>query len=326
MAQDLGPTPRNATIAGTALDVPSEVLRRWTLGDGGEPGKRPPERLQGDRASACEPATGSESGPLPCPLKNHISTEHSFPGSARRTAFALQINVSALIEEVGLERVGFLTLTFADHVLDPHEAQRRLNSLTTHVLRPRYTRCLRVYERQKSGRIHYHLLVALGSDIRTGCDFRAFENRDYRSAPLALRSEWAYWRTTAKKFGFGRTELLPVFSSSDAMGRYVGKYIGKHFVARDHRDRNVRLVSYVGPRTASTRFAWATGNARDLRARTRGFVTMCYEAGAIDECSVAGMRRRWGPRWFFRFKENIFAWPIEETVKKNEEPDLRRVQ
>ena len=60
----------------------------------------------------------------------------------------------------GIERLGFLTLTFADHVTDAREAQRRFHSLATHVLNTRYrARWIRVLERHESGRIHYHLIV-----------------------------------------------------------------------------------------------------------------------------------------------------------------------
>src|ERR1700730_11420120 len=73
--------------------------------------------------------------PLPCPPKSNNSSELSaFPSSAGRTAYALAVNVADAVERWGIENSGFLTLTFADHVLDPKEAQRRLNSLATHVL------------------------------------------------------------------------------------------------------------------------------------------------------------------------------------------------
>jgi hypothetical protein len=217
------------------------------------------------------------------------------------------LNVTALCEAVGIERVGFLTLTFAEHVLDPREAQRRMHSLTTGVLRPRYGRAMRVFERQKSGRIHYHLLVTLPGDIRTGCDFAAFTAGDYRSAPKLLRSEWAFWRRTSRDYGFGRTELLPILSTSNAIGRYVGKYIGKHLDAREQRDRGVRLVSYVGPRVASTHFAWAAGNAKTFREKLRAFVEKMHRWGAIEEASTAAMRARFGVRWCHRFREHIFS-------------------
>ncbi|WP_052678194.1 rolling circle replication-associated protein [Escherichia coli] len=88
----------------------------------------------------------------------------------RKSASCLAWNVEFLCSKFGIENLGFLTLTFRDHVLDPKEAQRRFNSLRTNVLRERYQADIRVVERQKSGRIHYHLLVVIGEDIRTGFD------------------------------------------------------------------------------------------------------------------------------------------------------------
>lgn len=255
-------------------------------------------------------------GLLPC-QNNHNSTETpepppDFPPSARRTALALQLNVEAMCERHGIEQVGFLTLTFAEHILDSKEAQRRMNSLTTHVLRPRYGNTIRVIERQKSGRIHYHLLVAVGKDIRTGCDFKEFEAGDYRSAPPALRHEWSFWRATARKYGFGRTELLPVRSSQQAIGRYVGKYIGKHIEQREARDKHVRLVSYTGEKLASTRFAWASKGATKGRQKMGAFIHMLHDSGAIDEATTKAMRKRFGPRWCWYWRDSILNFPLPE--------------
>ena len=100
----------------------------------------------------------------------------------KKTAALLAWTIFALAETYGVERMGMLTLTFADHVTEPKEATRRLKSLITGVLNPRYLAWVRVFERQKSGRIHYHLIVILREDIKTGVDFAAFQARDYRSA------------------------------------------------------------------------------------------------------------------------------------------------
>ena len=54
----------------------------------------------------------------------------------------------------------------------------------------------------------------------------------YRSANPALRSEWAYWRETARLYGFGRTELPPVKTNSEGLSRYVGKHIAKNIEGR----------------------------------------------------------------------------------------------
>lgn len=235
-----------------------------------------------------------------------------FPASAARTAFALALNVEAAVTAWGLSRTGFLTLTFADHVLDPREAQRRLNSLATHVLRPRYGAAIRVIERQRSGRIHYHLLVNVGADIRTGADFGAFACRDYRSASPALRAEWAFWRRTAKLYGFGRTELLPVISNSAAIGKYVGKYIGKHLEKREPRDLGVRLVSYIGPRVATVKFAWASRRGADWRAALGALVRDLSAAGQIAGASTEAMKAAYGKNWCWKWRDVITrrAWFI----------------
>lgn len=267
-------------------------------------------RASGRGAPAADP-------PLPC-QDNHNCNETppefdirelGFPKSAERTAYSLQLNVAGMCQEHGIEKIGFLTLTFAEHILDPKEAQRRLHSLTTGVLKPRYGRCIRVFERQKSGRIHYHLLVAVGADIRTGADFGEFAKGNYRSASPALRAEWSYWRTTAKKYGFGRTELLPVKSSHEAIGRYVGKYIAKHLGQRKNEDKGVRLVSYSGGKCASTRFAWAGGKAKDYRRKLGIFVHTMYESGAIYEPSTKAMSKRFGPRWNWHWRDSIMSLP-----------------
>lgn len=264
---------------------------------------------------------GPTGGPLPC-QDSHNCTEGApkplnpevFPSSAARTAFALQTNVADFCDRHGIATVGFLTLTFADHVLDPKEAQRRMHSLTTHVLRPRYGNTIRVIERQKSGRIHYHLLVAVGRDIRTGCDFDAFAKRDYRTAPPALRAEWSFWRETAKRYRFGRTELLPVRSTNQALGRYVGKYIAKHIGKRKEQDKRVRLVTYSGTKSASTRFGWAGGRSQLWRTKAKAFARFLHDCGAIDAPTSKAMAKTFGPRWVWKWRDSIMTFePPQET-------------
>ena len=249
---------------------------------------------------------GRHPGPLPCPPKSNNSTEVvTFPASAGRTAYALKVNVEAAVERWGLERTGFLTLTFADHVLDSKEAQRRMNSLTTHVLRPRYGGAIRVIERQESGRIHYHVLIDVGVDIRTGFDFAAIERQDYRSASPALRSEWGFWRRTAKAYRFGRTELLPILSTAECVGRYVGGYIAKHLEVREKRDQGVRLVSYIGARVATVKFAWAGGRAVEWRKGLGSLVRDLAANGEIVGATFEAMGRRYGKGWAWKWRDVI---------------------
>ena len=60
---------------------------------------------------------------------------NEFSTSYRKSTAALEMNVKAFIETFGLDKVGFLTLTFADDVTEPKEAQRRFHSLRTNFLK-----------------------------------------------------------------------------------------------------------------------------------------------------------------------------------------------
>lgn len=233
-------------------------------------------------------------------------------GPHRKVANALSWNVAHLCREWGIDRVGFLTLTFADHVTDIREASRRFNSLATHVLRERYAAHIRVVERQKSGRIHYHLLVVLADDIRTGADFDAFAKRDYKSANNHLRREWAFWRHTSPQYRFGRTELMPIRSDASALGQYVGKYIGKHIGQREERDKGARLVSYSkGARMATSKHAEVSKYPNEWRAKVLTFARIVQgwkpHARIYDVEDVA--RALNDKRWAYNWRDFILALP-----------------
>lgn len=269
------------------------------------------ERQEGLRKRITREVNGAAS--LPCLFSNNCTELASsrLSSQARKSASALAWNVQTMAEKWGLERLGFLTLTFSDHVLDGREAQRRFHSLSTHILRGRYPAYIRVMERQKSGRIHYHLLVVLDADIRTGFDFEAVAKHNYRSAGSRLRAEWSFWRQTAKTYGFGRTELLPVKSTSEGIARYVGKYISKHLQARQDDDKGLRLVEYSqGARMASTRFQFATEGSASWRRKLRLFASMiCSRNRYFPEPSMAALSKILGPRWAYNWREFILSLP-----------------
>lgn len=176
----------------------------------------------------------------------------SMPGTKVKAAAALNQNVAYLAREFGLNRVGFLTLTVGDWrdgrfvgICDRAEAEKRFHRAMRHIA-GRYQCGVTVTERMKSAALHWHLVVVLGADIRTGVDFEAFARGDYRSAPSRLRLEWAWWRSNAPRFGLGRHELLPIRHNGDALGNYVGKYIGKGWAERTADDKGARTVRYFG--------------------------------------------------------------------------------
>ena len=133
-----------------------------------------PEYTQGGDGLADRASGTPTDAPFPCLSKNNCNeTLHFFGSHQRKTADLLRRSIEKMSKIHGLEKLGFLTLTFSDHVTDPKEAQRRYHSLNTGVLKKRYLDKVRAYERQKSGRIHYHLVVALSVDSRSGFDFEA---------------------------------------------------------------------------------------------------------------------------------------------------------
>jgi hypothetical protein len=211
-------------------------------------------------------------------------------------------NAKGLIERFGLERCGFLTLTFADHVVDMEEAQRRWHSLRTHVLSQRYEAFIVVVERQKSGRVHFHLIVVLPEDIRSGFSFAEAERKIYSSANDALRDEWAFWRASAKRYGFGRTELLPIQSNAEGVGRYLGKYIGKHVKNRKPADKGARLVRYsAGARSVGCKFMFNSQGAWTWRRKLEKL------ASELEISDYSEFSRRYGPRWGYYLRDTVAA-------------------
>lgn len=250
-----------------------------------------------------ETTAAAEEG-LP-PLARPLSTQH------RKSAFMLKLAVEKLANQFGIENIGFLTLTFRDHITCPKEAQRRLNSLITHVIRPRYIEYIRVFERQKSGRIHYHLLVVLPFDIRTGVDFDALAKKDYRLAPESLRKEWTFWRKTAPKYGFGRTELLPVKSTAAALGKYVGKYIGKTIEYRIPEDKGVRLIgSSKGARAGNCNFQFLSDGSKEWRRKLAIFAQIVQEKHPETKINtLKELSEVLGKNWAYRFRDYIIDLP-----------------
>lgn len=256
--------------------------------------------------------------PLPC-LSSHNSIQRGevgqwnlLQGSHRKTAQALVWNIQAMAEKWGIERLGFLTLTFAENVQAFSLAAKRFNSLASNVLRDRYPQTVRTAERQKSGRWHFHCVVVAPGDIRTGSDFDAFDRGDYRSAGPLLRREWAFWRETAPRYKFGRTELLPVKSTADGIARYVGKYVSKHIGSREERDKGARIVGYVGykpgEKRASSAFTWLTPHTWEWR------VKLAYFARQVGAETMGDLQALFGPRWAYHFQGSIVGIPMAEAL------------
>lgn len=243
---------------------------------------------------------------------NEFSTSH------KKTAHALELNVKSFIEKFGINHVGFMTLTFADNVICSKEAQRRFNSLRTNFLKKYYQHYIRVLERQKSGRIHYHLIVAVKENIRRGIDFSQIANKNYKSANSNLKKHWSKMRTAMQKYGFGRSELMPIKTNSKGLSRYVSKYISKHINQREQRDIGVRLSQTSIDKksiwkVANANFMFLSGGSLDWMRNLRNWVNKIspyFESRFLDEpLNVKNysdiLKKRLGAKWAFLNREEI---------------------
>jgi len=237
----------------------------------------------------------------------------------KKSAQTLFLNVQRLIEKEAqsVDHVGFLTLTFPDSVTCNKEASRRFHSFQTNYLAKHeaFGKWVNQKERQKgrgrkegnAGAWHYHLVITLNGDIRSGVNWEELAKGNYRSASPYLRSIWKDLRDNLEKYGFGRSELLPIRTNAEMMARYIGKYVSKHIGQREENDKGVRLTSYSGDWVKnSVKFAWNTQNAHEWRRKLAKFAKSlgCSELYQLSE--------KLGPGWVYKYLEDIIA--IDQTI------------
>jgi hypothetical protein len=283
--------------------------------------------------------------PLPCLFETTASKDEvpALPGPRKKQAEALTENIQWMAATFGKERIGFLTLTLGDfevggrfrNLRDRREAQRRFHSLLTNEISEHYVCGVTVTERHRNGGIHFHLAVVCKEDIRGEIDFNAcFPSKDasgkpvhkpdYATANEAIKREWAYWRKTAKLYGFGRHQLQPMRENGEALGRYLGEYLRKDWESRLPEDKGARCVRCFGhwskePRREGeraktppfkARFGWMTPRACAWREMVKQVVTVLNHKGAkITEQNI----KDWlGPKWAWKMGKLFQAvWFVE---------------
>jgi len=222
----------------------------------------------------------------------------------RKAAETLAMNIASLIRVApDLSHVGMLTLTTEDNCSDFREFSKRWRSFRTNYLSSSkdFSHWVSVYERQARGAWHLHLVIIVDGDIRTGCDFEAFEKRKYRTAPAYLRGLWADLREACPRYGFGRHELMPVKSCSEAISKYVGKYVSKHIGQRKEEDKGKHQIQCsTGWPKNTVKWAWYTPGSCEWRRKTAKFAR-------INGCSdFSDIRQLFGPRWAYHFAPMIY--------------------
>ena len=235
-----------------------------------------------------------------------------------KKAETLFVNLDGLERRVGIERVGFVTFTFAERVVVYKDASERFSAIYDNTLKPEGLEFIAVPERQNSGRFHFHLAAAFPYDIRSGFDFATCERANAakrdgnwaefrrlqaiycRSANRNLRQFWALLRSDkVTRHGFGRCETLPVLSNAAAIARYVGAYVTSAGRARLVSDKGMRSVRYsLSQRLASCRWSWADGNGLHWR---RG----CQILSLILEIHYDNFTEKFGKKWAWRLQETI---------------------
>jgi transposase len=73
-------------------------------------------------------------GPPAVPSSISTGKLNVFSPYHRKVAYALELNVKSFVETVGLDRLGFLTLTFPDNCTDHKEAYKRFRSFNANYL------------------------------------------------------------------------------------------------------------------------------------------------------------------------------------------------
>lgn len=277
--------------------------------------------------------------------------------SEKKGAFALAENVKSLCESVGIERIGFLTLSFVENLEDPKEAQRRFNSLKTGFLGERFQNYICVLEKQKRGAVHFHLLVACQENIQTGFDWEALsaateqgQKTGWKSGPYYkkravyvkaaspyLRRLWGDLRNAMPRYGFGRSELLPVKTTEGGIANYVGKYMEIATSERGPELKGVRLVRYsLGKRVEITYRDGTSKMHRQSFRRARQQLQFNSPRAKLwrqklerfaREHSVAdldGMKTVFGPKWAYRLKDIIAKWGEVDEAREASTADLIR--
>ncbi len=255
----------------------------------------------------------------------------------KRSAHTLRMNAERLLKLApSISYLGFLTLTFKDNVKCPKEAYDRFRSFNSHFLSPSpdFSHWLSVRERQRRGAWHYHLLVLLPHDIKSGFDwqiydialrlrrpdyaYRSPENAPFRkfmsqatsTASPVLKRLWRELREACEKYGFGRSEMLPIKSDVEIMAKYVGKYISKELGSRNNDDKGVRLVnSSRGWPKNSVNFQWHTDGAQEWRKKISLFAK-------INGCEdLYDLTQKLGPRWAWNYQQEILD--IEMIIEES---------
>ena len=264
-----------------------------------------PKGVEGVGSPSCLFSNNSIEHPESGPIK--LSSYH------KKQAQTLYSNVDRLvrIESRSIDYVAFLTLTFQENIKDHKQAYDRFRSFNSNFLASHqiYGQWISVKEHQARGAWHFHMIIQLTEDIRTGFDFDQYD--DWLKGPrkkgtfptgnAQLRSLWAELDSVLPDYGFGRIFTLePIKSNAEAVSRYVGKYVSKQIGQRPESDKGVRLINYSkGWVKNSVNMAWFNENSKLWRKKVAIFARIhgCQELYQLSE--------KLGSDWAYKYTQEI---------------------
>ncbi len=258
-----------------------------------------------DSPAGRSPVTGSRVAGHPVPtFPADLPPDQPLPASRahRKTSYRLGHAARQFIRHFRRRHTLFVTLTMADPSRDLAACNRCLSALLMRLRKRLPTlQSIWVADAGASDRLHYHLLVSLPDDVRTGTDFKIF--RTPGRPPLAkiraavnpaVRAFWDLLEGIATPLGFGRTEVFPLRKMAGAVAGYFEKNyrnLQSRRVVSDKR-RRVWGMSAGAPRPPGPN-QFSLNHPGSIRHRAR-MAEAAAQAGisSLDEAAYLV-----GPRW-----------------------------
>jgi hypothetical protein len=289
---------------------------------------------------------------LPCLYENNciIEEENGTPqpsekvvprisNTQKKRAFAVKENVQQFVDTYGINDCGFFTVTFDPKAypdgLTPRQAQERMHSFHTNVLSKIFGEYVRVLEFHKDGRPHYHELVQCLGDIRTGFNWSHYEaTRQWNDAckaakrtgqkrpkkpvgsldrnPLLKRLHGAL-NENAAAYGIGRCELVPIRSTAEAVGFYIGGYLSKSDSCKPASAKGCRNVVYSQgfKRAVKGAIAWAGEKAPGAWVWREKIRCFAFRNQIYGDGDFQGLMSLFGRNWLETCTPAILAEPLE---------------
>jgi hypothetical protein len=198
-----------------------------------------------------------------------------------------------------------------------------------------------VKEHQSRGAWHYHMIISLSGDVRTGFDFDLYDKwlldtnprkggklkreGTFPTGSRYLRFLWSELGSALVKYGFGKIFTLEPIRDETAISYYIGKYISKHVGQRPDQDKGVRLINYSKNWVKnSVNRAWNTRNAQSWRSKVQTFALEC---GCTEFYQLS---EKLGSTWAYKYQEEIlYTLPTPKKFlpppKEYESPFLKEL-